>query len=363
MNKRTNGLTILNDVEKIRSNDPSNMYNCIFDFPEQLANAHKLVGGWKINAGEFPDVRNIVLIGMGGSAIGGDLARSLLAQTLLVPFEIRRNYTLPEYVDDETLVIASSYSGNTEETLSALEDALERKSMIVALSTGGHLEEVARLSGIPILTLPSGLQPRAALAYSFVPILAFLEKVGLATGISDQVATASQSLVTFRDAYIEDRPVDDNPAKRMAARIHRKMPVIYGGPSLTDSVALRWKGQMCENGKNLAFANIYSEFNHNELTAWCDVIAPHKDHLVVIQLRDSGDHPKIKRRMDIVKGIVERVGIEVIDANSQGVGDLERMLSLVQLGDFVSYYLAILNDVDPTPVDAIETLKSALTKS
>jgi len=353
-------LTILNDVEKIRSSDPGNMYNSIFDFPEQLLNALKLVHGWNISTDDFPEVRNIVLIGMGGSAIGGDFARSLLASKLLVPFEISRKYELPEYVDDETLVIASSYSGNTEETLSALDDALNRKSMIAAISTGGMMGEVAKLNEIPMLSLPPGMQPRAALAYSLVPILAFLEKIGLVSGIEAEITAASNTLVSLRDNYIEDRPVDDNPAKTMAQKLHGKIVVVYGGPTLTDSVAMRWKGQICENGKNLSFANLYSEFNHNELTAWCDVVASHREHLAVVQLKDSGDHPKITKRMEIVKGIIEKSGVEVIEAESKGSEPLERMLSLVQMGDYVSYYLAILNEVDPTPVEAIETLKKAL---
>lgn len=355
-------MTILNDVEKIRATDPDNMYNSIFDFPEQLEKALKLVNGWNFSTDDFSEIRNIVLIGMGGSAIGGDFVRSLLASRLLVPFEVSRKYNLPEYVDDESLVIASSYSGNTEETLSALDDALSRKSMIAAMSTGGMMGEVAKLNEIPILSLPSGMQPRAALAYSLVPILAFLEKIGLVSGIAAEITAARSNLESLRDQYIEDRPVDDNQAKTMAQKLHGKIVIVYGGPTLTDSVAMRWKGQICENGKNLSFANVYSEFNHNELTAWCDVVTPHREHLVVVQLKDSDDHPKISRRMEIVKEIIEKSGVEVIEAESKGGGPLERMLSLVQLGDYVSYYLAILNEVDPTPVEAIETLKKALSK-
>ncbi|MGD8923205.1 MAG: SIS domain-containing protein, partial [Candidatus Zixiibacteriota bacterium] len=153
MDKRNYEL-ILDDVEKIRASDPQNMYNRIFDLPEQMAKALKVAEVWKISPEDFPDVKNIVVIGMGGSAIGGDLVRSYLESRLLVPFQICRNYTLPEYVDDETLVIASSYSGNTEETLSALDDALQRKAMIAAISTGGILGDIAGINDIPMMTLP-----------------------------------------------------------------------------------------------------------------------------------------------------------------------------------------------------------------
>lgn len=351
---------MLNDVEKIRATDPSNMYNRIFDFPEQVADALKLASGWNVTAADFPDVGNVVVIGMGGSAIGGDLCRSLFAAQMMVPFQVCRHYVLPEYVDDESLVIASSYSGNTEETLAALDDALNRKAMICALTTGGLLEDVARLNEIPLLRLPAGWQPRAALGYSFVPIGAMLEKLGLVKGFTDQVRPAVERLQEWREAYIEDRPEEDNPAKQLARRMHGKLPIIYTGPTLTDVVGVRWKGQISENGKSLAFANVYSEFNHNELVGWCETVRPHADHLVVIQLRDSADHPRISKRMDIVAGIIRGYGVEVLEVSSQGVTDLERVLSLIQLGDFASYYLAVLNQVDPTPVEAIEALKREL---
>ncbi len=352
----------LDNVEQIRGLDPDNMYNRVFDFPEQLAEAVALGEKFQFDRLAFADVKNIVVIGMGGSAIGGDLARSLLGKTLVAPFQVCRNYELPEYVDDESLVIASSYSGNTEETLAALEDAIGRKSMIMAMTTGGIMEEVCGVNGIPVLKLPGGLQPRAALGYSFAPLIVFFERIGLIKGYVKQLGDTIAHLKTQRDSYIEDSPVAQNRAKNLATIIRGRMPIIYGGPSLTDVVAVRWKGQMCENAKNMAFANVYAEFNHNELVGWSDTIAPHKDNLIVIQLRDKDDHPKIVKRMDIVKGIIGKQNVPVIDVQSTGNTPLDRMFSLVQLGDFASYYLAILNNVDPTPVEAIETLKKSLAK-
>ncbi len=356
-------MAILDDVETIRAVDPGNMYNRIFDFPEQLADALRISESWKISQAEFSGIKNILVVGMGGSAIGGDLVRSYLSSRLLIPFQICRNYTLPEYVDDESLVIVSSYSGNTEETLSAVEDALQRKALLVALTTGGLLEDVAKLNEIPTAILPAGLQPRAALGYSFVPILVLMEKIGLVKGVSKEIAATIKDLEKWREGYIEDLATEKNLAKRLAARIHGKIPIIYAGPVFGDVVAVRWKGQMSENSKNLAFANQYPEFNHNELVSWCETVRPHKDHLVVMNLRSIDDHPKITKRMDIVKGIVEKQGIDVVDVIAFGSSQLSRMFSLIQLGDFASYYLAILNGVDPTPVAAIETLKKALSES
>lgn len=355
-------LSVLDNVAQIRALDPSNMYNRIFDFPEQMTDALKLAGGWKVTPGDFAGIRNIVMVGMGGSAIGADIVRSLLAAKLQIPFTICRNYVLPEFVDDETLVIASSYSGNTEETLAAVDDALGRKALMVALTTGGLLEDVAKLNDIPYIKLPGGLQPRAALGYSLVPIAVFFERIGLFPHVTAQIQASIAALKNHREQFIEDLPAGPNPAKKLAAALQGKIPVVYGGPTLTDVIAVRWKGQLCENAKVLAFANSYAEFNHNEIVGYNPLLAAHRDHLCVIQLRDVDDHPKVSRRMDIVRSIIERQGVSVHEIHSKGGTPLERMLSLIQMGDFVSYYLAILNAVDPTPVEAIETLKQELAR-
>ncbi len=351
---------MLDDIEKVRSVDPDNMYNRIFDLPEQMADALKIARGWKISRSDFSDIRNIVVIGMGGSAIGGDLVRSLLASKLLVPFEVCRNYTLPEYVDDETLVIVSSYSGNTEETLSALDDAIGRKAMIAGITTGGLLADVAKLNDFPLAIVPAGLQPRAALGYSFVPLLVFLENIGLIKNVAGDIEHVITELKKFRESYIEDSPAKSNLAKQLAEKIHGRIAIVYAGPTLTSVVGLRWKGQICENSKNLSFANQYPEFNHNELVGWSETVKPFKDYLLVIQLRDHEDHPQVIKRMDIVKGLIGEQGIDVIDVASQGKSPLTRMFSLIQLGDFVSYYLAVLNNIDPSPVKVIEALKKKL---
>ncbi len=351
---------ILESVEKIRSFDPANMYNHIFDFPEQMARALNIGKSWKIDPKQFLDVKNIVLIGMGGSAIGGDLARSFLNSKLEIPFHVCRHYQLPEFVDDETLVIASSYSGNTEETLSALDNALARKAMIAAITTGGMMAEVCKLNDIPMATLPSGMQPRAALGFSFVPILMFLEKIKLIPSMANEITATIEKLKIYRQEYIEDGPVKNNDAKKLAEKLVGKTVIVYSGPTLTDAVAVRWKGQICENAKTLAFANHFAEFNHNELVGWSDLTRKYADRLAVLILRDKDDHPQIKKRMDIIKPLIEDTGTEVIEVESKGVNELERMFSLIQIGDFVSYYLAILNNQDPTPVVTIEMLKAAL---
>lgn len=352
--------SILDDLDRMRSLDPDNMYNRIFDLPEQMEKALKLVGGWNVPAAEFPDVGNIVVVGMGGSAIAGDMIRSLLAPELLIPFQVCRNYLLPEYVDDETLVLASSYSGNTEETLSAVDDAMQRKAMVAAVTTGGLLEEVCQLNEIPMLKIPGGLQPRAAIGYSFVPLFVFLEKIGLITNTEERIKRAIAHLNSTRGRFIEDASSGTNPAKQLAQLVQGKIPIIYTGPTLSDSVGIRWKGQICENAKTLSFVNQFPEFNHNELVGWSRILEQYNDNFIVINLRDAEDHPKVSARMDIVKELIEELDVTVIDIYASGETEIERMFNLLQMGDFLSYYLAILNEVDPTPVAAIESLKSKL---
>jgi glucose/mannose-6-phosphate isomerase len=353
--------SVLDDVEAIRRSDPANMYNRVFDLPEHLTEAAKIVDGWNVGPKDFPDVRNIVLIGMGGSAIGGDLARAYFKDRLLLPFSIVRDYLLPEYVDDETLVIASSYSGNTEETTAALEDALQRKALVACISTGGLMADVSRLNDIPLAVLPSGLQPRAALGYSFTIVALFLEKIGLVKDVGKEVEVAAASLSDRRERYIEDNPLTSNPAKHMASAAHGKIAVVYGGPSVTGVVASRWKAQFCENGKQLAYASEFPECCHNEIVGFSKAFAKEiGDKVVVFMLRDEGDHPKVRKRMNFFKAYLESHKTEVHDVHSMGERPLGRMFSLIQLGDFISYYLAVLNEVDPTPVDIIERLKAAI---
>ena len=353
-------MSVLNDLETLRSLDPANMYNIIFDLPEQMAKALKMANGWNVPAEEFPGVANVVVVGMGGSAIAGDLARSFLASELLVPLLVCRNYVLPEWVDDETLVIASSYSGNTEETLAAFDNALDRKAMLAVLTTGGLLEEVARLNEVPMLILPKGLQPRAAIGYSFVPMLLFLEKVRLIKDVAERIKKAIAHLQSTRDRMVEDIPDTTNPAKQLAQLIHGRVPIIYSGPTMLDAVAIRWKTQICENAKMLAFANHYPEFNHNEIVGWSRLPQELKDLLIVVNLRSVDDHERVAARMDAVKRIIEEQDVMVIDLWAAGDTPLERVFNLIQMGDFVSYYLAILNQVDPTPIELIERLKKEL---
>lgn len=351
----------LDSIENIKKVDPSGMYDKIYKFPEQLEDAAGIGKNLEPDLEYYKDIENIVVIGMGGSAIGGDLVRSFLSDKVNMPFQICRHYRLPEFVNENTLVIASSYSGNTEETLSAFDDAISRGAKIFCITTGGRLGELADEKNLLKAGLPKGFPPRAALGYSFVPLLYFIHKIGIIDNVDEEINELINGLKNYRAIYAAESPLENNPTKKLALKLKNKIPVIYTGPELIDAVGTRWKGQICENAKCLAFNNQFPEFNHNELVGW-KVIEPYKDKLIVIYLRDSDDHNRVSLRMSIVRKVIEKLDVEIVDVYSQGDFPLGRIFSLIQIGDFTSLYLAVLNDVDPTPVEVIDYLKDELAK-
>jgi len=349
------------DTIDLQSVDPSGMYDKIYNFPEQLEEAMTIGQAIEPDLTYYKNIQNITVAGMGGSAIGGDLVRSWLADKLNIPFHICRNYRLPNFINSNSLVIASSYSGNTEETLSAFQDAVDRKAKIFCLTTGGKLGELAEKQGLCVAGLPEGYPPRSALGFSVVPLLYFLQKIGFIENVENDISEVVLGLKNYRKIYALESPAANNPAKALAAKLHSRLPIIYSGPELTDVVGTRWKGQLCENAESLAFNNVFPEFNHNELVGF-NKIDSYRGLLVVVILRDVNDHERVKARMAVVKNLLNKLGIEVVDVISQGDFPLGRLFSLIQIGDFASFYLAVLNEVDPTPVKAIDYLKVELSK-
>jgi len=348
----------LDDIKDIRKIDKQGMYKSIYNFPQQLIEGMRLGFTADLKSSKFVP-HNIVLAGMGGSAIGGDLVRSYLAFELKHPFLIWRNYLLPEFVNKKSLVFVSSYSGNTEETLSAYQEAKRKKANIIAVASGGKLLEKCKKDSFPFITIPEGFQPRAALGYSFTPVLVTLSRLGIISDKTVELKKTSKYLEKRRIEYALDRKSSQNRAKKLALSLHRKIPIIYSSADYFDVVGYRWKGQLCENSKVLAFNNYFPEFNHNELVGW-KVLDQIGDRLVVVVLKDREDHPRIQRRMQIIEGIIRREKVKVIEIESQGENLLSRIFSLIQLGDFASFYLAILNQVDPSPVKVIDYLKKKL---
>lgn len=341
----------------LREFDKQNMYEKIVGFHKQIIAGIEIGTGADLAGLQNGSFKNIILAGMGGSAIGGDLLKSLLQNDLTMPFFVVRNYDLPAFADGNSLVICSSYSGNTEETLSAFQAALDRKCKILCITTGGELSRRAKRSGLPVVTIPSGFVPRAALGYSLAPLLIILGRLGFCPDYSGPLERCAEDLEKWGNQFQFES--GSNGAFDLARRLAGKIVIIYSGPELLDAVAYRFKGQICENAKQLAFSNIFPEFNHNELVGW-GLSAAYMDKLAVIILHDRDDHKQVVRRMDIIKQILAEKKVEIIDLNTKGDSPLCRMFSVIQLADYTSYYMALLNKIDPTPVDVIDYLKGRL---
>ena len=300
-------------------------------------------------------IRNVVFGGMGGSALGALIATSW--PSFNKPFEISRNYEIPNYVDNGTLFFASSYSGNTEETISALEIAETKKAGIIVITSGGKLAEIAKTKGYPLFVLPGGLQPRHAVLYSLKALLSITDAIGLSAGAADLLASKSDFLQEVIKSWIPIIPTDKNLAKQIALDVIGKSIVVYSGPKLWPA-AYKWKISFNENAKHVAWANQYPEFNHNEFIGWTK--QPVDKPYTVIDLRSSFEHPRIQKRFEVSQQLLSGLRPHPIVVEAQGQDLLEQLLMTIALGDFVSIYTALLNGINPTPVDLIEKFKKAL---
>jgi glucose/mannose-6-phosphate isomerase len=307
------------------------------------------------------EIQNIVITGLGGSAIGGDLVRTYLSGECKVPIFVNRNYTLPEFVGPATLLIASSYSGNTEETLSAYKDAIKRKAKVFCITSGGEVEKRAQKQKHYTVKIPPGYPPRTALGLSFTALLTTLAKFGfIKSKAKDLKETAAY--LKEKSAFYADFKAKGNLAVELAKKSAGKLPLIYTSDDYTSVVGVRWKGQICENAKVLAYSNVLPELNHNELVGW----KLNKDLLkqthVIILHDNKTDHSRTQFRMQVTAGIAKKYTKAVSEVQSEGGSLLTRLFSLILLGDWTSYYIAFFNEVDPTPVEVIDYLKKSLSE-
>ena len=304
------------------------------------------------------EITSIVVTGMGGSALAALLVKVLLQPKLTVSFDIVRSYDLPGYVNEHTLVIASSYSGNTEETLSALAQAQQKGAQIAIIASGGKLIESADAQNIAHVTLPAGVQPRMAMLYNLRGLLALLETFGVIDGeLNQQVADLSGWLESETAKWVPEVPTIQNYAKQLAYEAIGKTPVFYGG-ALTAPLAYKWKISWNETAKNLAFLNEYSEFNHNEFMGW--VSHPVEKPFVVFDILSSFERPRILQRFELTDKLLSGKRPAAKTIQLQGDTLLAQFLWGAILADFASTYAAVLNGVDPTPVVLIEKLKQEL---
>lgn len=352
---------ILDDLIRISELDSQNMFQMVYNWAELVEEliqhsfkvpAQTTVGQYSISYKE--PISQILICGMGGSAVSGDYLRLYLEKVLNIPIIIQRNYYIPAFVTKETLAILISYSGNTEETLSCLIAALKKAAKIVGIGSGGNLEKFCEQYNVPFFPIPSGFQPRASFPLLFFPLLKILDAMNLFP--LDQF-TIDETISLFRQMRQEfhfEKPIIDNQAKQIAVRLHNRIPVIW---SPFGCVANRMKCQLNENSKILAIAEELPEFNHNHIIGWESWTEDNP--FIVLAIRFKSEHPNVKLRFEITKEIVEEK-VEVIEIHARGTSLLSQLFSATYFGDYISMYLAILNSQDPNTVDSIVYLKQQL---
>ena len=349
----------LDDLQVYKKYDPEGMLTHIHNIPELCKQAWQMATTFDLSE-DYSHVNKVVVLGMGGSAIGGDLVASLISDEARIPVIVQRDYNLPAFVDSKTLVIASSYSGMTEETLFAFEKALNTNSRKLVITTGGKLKDLAQEKNVPIFSFDYKTQPRAALPFSFLPIVNFMQRLGFIGDKSADVAEMVEVLKQLSQEIDETIPTEQNQAKRLAQALYGKLAVIYGA-GITSEVAYRWKTQLNENSKAWAFHEVFPELNHNAVVGYHFPLELASKIVVVLLQSSHLPKPNI-RRCQITSQLLDKAGINYHLIDGLGKSQLAQMMSLVLFGDYVSYYLAILNHTDPTPIRAIDFLKRELGK-
>jgi glucose/mannose-6-phosphate isomerase len=343
---------MLDDLAYIHERDVEDALGAVEKQAQQLQEKFSLSG-----EATFKQVNNIVWAGMGGSALAAVMAQSW--PPISIPFSLVRNYDLPDFVNERTLVICSSYSGNTEETLEALAQAEKKGAQIAVIAGGGKLKKLAEEKNLPLLVWPQAVQPRYTVLASFKAMLVILEKLGvvISNSVAADVDRAADFLVRETAHWKADVPIKNNPAKQIAQELMGKSIVIYAGPKLFPA-AYKWKISFNENAKQVAWTNQLPEFNHNEFIGWSK--QPTNKPYAIIDLRSNLEHPRIQKRFEVSAKLLSGMRPDPIVVQAQGENIIQQMLWTSALGDFVSIYLALLNGLNPAPVDLVEKFKKAL---
>jgi len=348
------------DIGKIQKLDKSNMGKLLYEFPVQGEEVLSLMENFSLPY-QGPEIHNVLICGLGGSAIGGDILKGVFREKLSLPVGVNRSYTIPGWVNEKSLVICVSYSGNTEETLSSYQQAKKRGAKLVVITSNGKLTELAKEDQAPQVTIPGGMPPRTALGYLFFPSLLILKLLGIVSIEEKAVQEAGETLKSLRQEIDLASPLKANVAKNLAKQIQGTLPLIYTTSDFLEGVGMRWKTQINENSKIPAYYQFFPELSHNEIMGWegLEEICP---KMTLLLLRDSGESQRMQKRIDITKNIIgSRVG-KMLEVHSRGKSPLSRILSLVYIGDYVSFYLGILNQKDPTEIESITKLKEKMAK-
>jgi glucose/mannose-6-phosphate isomerase len=349
--------SILDDPEARSRLDPGGMGHSLRDLPDQCRAAWAEAHCLELPA-TYREIDRIIILGMGGSAIAGDVFRLLLARECPVPVLNHRQYDLPPYVDDRALLIASSFTGNTEETLSAFEQGLATPAKKLVLTTGGTLLTMAKANGVPTFVFQFCGEPRSAFGYGLMPLLAIAETTGLMHGVARDVDEGIAAMEALRSRIGEEVPLAANAAKQLAARLAGRLPVIYGADVLTE-VAHRWKTQLNESAKVWAFHEQLPEASHNALVSY-ELPREVASLTFVVYLRSPDFHPRVALQYEFSQRALAEAGVGYEEVQAEGRSALAQVMTSILLGDYVSYYLALLSGADPTPTTIIDNLKAWL---
>jgi glucose/mannose-6-phosphate isomerase len=350
----------LDNEASYRYLDPEGMMGFAKNFSGQVGKAARIGCDLKLGK-KLRNPAQVVLAGMGGSAVAGDFLARCMEGRAPVPFLVCRHYRVPAFVGRETLFLASSHSGNTEETLSASDEACERGARVVCISTGGKLKAFAEAKGLPWLRIPRTrpkMPPRSALGFSLIPLVSLLGSIGLWPGAVEEIAESLALLKELRAEVGPEVAQRTNRAKQLARKLFGKMPWVQGTAGIMSAAAYRWRCQFNENSKVLAYSSEYPEMNHNEVVGW-ELPRRQARKVEVVILRGPNDHCRVAARVDITKKLIApKARVHVVEG--KGESPLAQLLWTVYLGDFTSLYLAFLNGVNPASIDAINFLKGEL---
>lgn len=360
MDRKLVEYVMLDDFKLISEIDKADMLGAIARFPEQIKEAKDIVNS--VSLGSFFKIDNIVISGMGASSISGDIIQSLFRDRIDIPIFVTRQYNLPKWVNKNTLVISQSYSGNTEETLSTFKYACQKRSKIIGISSGGKLQEFCEKREIPHIKIPAGIPPRAATGYVLFSAIYAMKKIGIITSdIESEIEETISITDDFKNHNKKEVQEKDNLSKQIAKKIFNTIPQVYGW-SFYFPIVKRWCNQFNENSKLICRYDEVSECNHNDIIGWS--MNPEASKLFTcILFRDTENESiYMSKRLNFMKQLFKEVAGNVIEIQIIGKKQLAKMMYVMYLGDFISCYLAILRNIDPTPVDAITELKSELAK-
>ncbi|MFH1239610.1 MAG: bifunctional phosphoglucose/phosphomannose isomerase [Candidatus Diapherotrites archaeon] len=330
--------------EKISELDKGNMIQILDSFPEQCRKALDIADDFEIPREILErEYDKILVFGMGGSGIAGYVLRDFLLSKCKIPVFVVQGYDIPKFINENTLCFALSYSGNTEETLSCFGKAELVDAKIISITSGGLLSQKSKNK----ILIPKGIPPRTGLGYLLIPMIVVLNKTGIAKGALEE----TEEMISSLEKELKGIKLN---AQKNTDKLFGKIPVIYGTEGF-DSVSLRFRTQINENAKTFSHNNVFPELNHNESVGY----KPQEKNLVFVLLRDSEENPQVRKRIEVTKKMLSSHS-SVLEIKSSGKGKLARMFSLILAGDYTSYYLGLLNNVDPMPVENIEFLKKEI---